>query len=133
MTRTKITECDIRKTCFEEINKNYSWGIYYNKNVIVMKKNGYVNATKFIASIGRDEDVGQWLADDYGLELLDALSNEVGLHKNKLTTNIESKSNPDLDGIYVHQDILAIMTMMIDPVFCYRASKIINKKLYNQN
>ncbi|AUV58976.1 hypothetical protein [Bandra megavirus] len=130
MTRIKITKYDIRKTCFEEINNSYSWGIYYDKNVIIMKKNGYINATKFIASIGRDEDVEQWLRDEYGLELLDALSNEVGICKNKLTVHIKSKSNPDINGIYVHQDILPIMTMMIDPVFCYRASKIVNKKLY---
>ncbi len=84
MTRIKITKYDIRKTCFEEINNSYSWGIYYDKNVIIMKKNGYINATKFIASIGRDEDVEQWLGDEYGLELLDALSNEVGICKNKL-------------------------------------------------
>ena len=37
---------DIRDTIFEDINEEYAYGLYGNLRVIMMKKNGYINATK---------------------------------------------------------------------------------------
>jgi hypothetical protein len=37
---------DIREISFKDINDVYSWGNYGDFKVIIMKENGYINATK---------------------------------------------------------------------------------------
>nr|AEX63340.1 putative KilA-N domain-containing protein [Moumouvirus Monve] len=39
---------DIRNISYKEINDEYSWGRYGTFKVIIMKENGYINATKLI-------------------------------------------------------------------------------------
>ena len=46
MADIKYDRSDIRNIIFEEINNKYSYGKYGTFDVIIMNKNGYINATR---------------------------------------------------------------------------------------
>lgn len=45
---------DIREIIFLKINDEFSWGKYADFKIIILKKNGYINATKICGTISEE-------------------------------------------------------------------------------
>ena len=69
---------DIRNIIFEKINDKYSYGKYGTFDVIIMNRNGYINATRLCESAlnrkGKPKQFRDWKVNKNTNELLNALS-----------------------------------------------------------
>jgi hypothetical protein len=115
----------LASTIFESITPDYSYGKYDNFKVIIMTKNGYINATKLCAENGKE--FKQWLRNDGSKGIM----NEVDTYLagvNSLQPSIEiikdSGSN-ELRGTYVHPLLVPIIAIWISPAYAFKASKIL--------
>jgi hypothetical protein len=56
---------NIMNIVFKDINDDYAWGKYGDFKVIIMKENGYINATKYVMVLRlkmvlkKDSDIGK--------------------------------------------------------------------------
>jgi hypothetical protein len=68
LTHTDSFEYDnLRDIIYENINEHYGRGKYAGLEVIIMKKNGYVNATKLCQLGGKE--LKHWNRSDSAFEL----------------------------------------------------------------
>jgi cell division protein FtsB len=128
-----------------DINDDYVSGKYANFEIIIMKRNNYINATKLCNSInlieGTNKKFKKWKIISRTQELLDELQehvnqiypanseseNECDNKRNLMITmkNLESK----LSGTYVHPDLIPDIASWCSPRFALKVSRI--NKYYN--
>lgn len=70
-----FTSQDMLSIIFEDINDKYAYGQYGEIKVMIMKKNGYVNATKLCALSKKRFD--HWLANKQSKELMNEINKEI--------------------------------------------------------
>ena len=104
----------------ENINDDYAWAKYGNFKVIIMKKNGYINATKFcsdaIEQTGSKKPFRNWKANSNTKELIDAVSKEVDIPGEQLFIN-NMKSDYKTRGTYIHPMLITPIANWISPKF----------------
>ena len=119
---------DIRHVCIETIDENYSYGNYGEFQMIIMNKNGYMNATKLCKDAGKE--FRYWKENTSAKELIRELSAYVGIpaHKLIVSPNVANK----LRGSYVHPDLIPHIASWASPVFAIKVSKIVNEFFIKQ-
>jgi predicted nuclease with TOPRIM domain len=135
----------------DDINDDYMSGKYANFEIIIMKRNNYVNATKLCNTINIIEDNNKlfrkWKINSRTQELLDELQEHVNQNHSK---NSESETESDdyddnhklmiikkdiefnLSGTYVHPDLIPDIASWCSPKFSLKVSRIINKYYNNK-
>lgn len=117
---------DINNINFKAINDDYSWGNYGNFKVIVMKKNGYINATNLIQLASKNKKIDDWLGEEDTHEFIDAMSLYMNLSVDKLL--ITPENVPDnIAGTYVHPDLIPHIASWASPQFAVNLSRTVNK------
>jgi hypothetical protein len=120
----------ITDTIFERINDEYSYGQYAEFKVIIMKKNGYINATKLCKEHNKRFD--NWLQNINNKELINSINNIIaspgipGDAKLESIIIITGKLNSLTRGTYVHSLLIPHIASWISPQFAIKISKIIN-------
>ncbi|AAR83488.1 CNPV142 N1R/p28-like protein [Canarypox virus] len=119
-----------------DINEQFCYARYYDFDVIVLKDNGFINATK-LCELGK-KDFKNWLCLDGSKELIEKIKEHNNYYyrtnltsKNMLCVILEIKNTHkyhkhDVSGSYIHPDLVPHIVSWISPSFAVRVSKITN-------
>ncbi|AAV51136.1 putative KilA-N domain-containing protein [Acanthamoeba castellanii mimivirus] len=129
---------DIRNIIIEDINDNYSKGKFGNFHVVIMKKNGYMNATKLCDNISnkyKNKKFKHWNENKNSKELIEELSNFLKLPKNELIILKKGGTNTEIRGSYAHPVLITHIAYWISPKFAVRIGFCMEewKKFCEQN
>ena len=118
---------------FEEIDSEFVRCKYGELEVIIMKKNGYINATKMCDYIcektGSMKPFRNWIQNQYAKELVDASSISLGICKKDLFIKKQGgdvrNSKVNTFGTYVHPMLITHIVYWISPTFAVKVSEIV--------
>ena len=123
----------LKDIAFEDINDEYCYGQYADFKVIMMKKNGYINATKMCKYISDEINVKKqfvdWNRTQQAKELMDASSNATGYPVASLTITIGT-SDPKIAvirGTYANPKLIPHIASWASPKFAVRISDIVTE------
>jgi len=129
---------NIRELIFvsNDINNDFGWAKIADLDVIMMKSNGYINATRMCRDIstktGSKKPYRQWTITNKARELISELF-PTGL---KYSILINSGSLKVIEGTYVHPNLIPHITTWASPKFAVRMNEKITEyfsiKMYNQ-
>ena len=126
-----MTTNPLSDIAFEDINDYYCFGHYGEFKVIMMKKNGYINATKMCLCISEivriQKDFKQWKMTKNAKELTDEISSSVGIPTDDLMIIITGGKIEVIRGTYVHPDMIPHIASWASPKFAVKVSRIVNK------
>lgn len=118
---------------FEDINDEYCYGNYGEFKVIMMKKDGYINATKMCQDIseqtGSKKPFYNWKENKASVELIDAVIDATGIPGASLTI-VVGTSDPKIAiirGTYVHPKLIPHIASWASPKFAVKVADIVNK------
>ena len=121
---------DITNIIFKDINNEYSWGKFGNFKVIIMKKNGYINATKLCNDAktknGEKKNFKRWNRNYSTKELIEEISRS-GRIRPDLLYIINVHGDNITRGTYAHPDLIPHIASWASPRFAVCVSKIVNK------
>ncbi|AAF44419.1 N1R/p28 family protein [Fowlpox virus] len=116
----------------KHIDENFCFINYANIEVIMLKYNGYINATK-ICDLG-NKNFRQWCRLESSKKLIKTLNYKNGIY-NKAVLEIGLASNSaykyELVGTYVHIDLVPHIICWVFPSIALNFSKILNSYLSN--
>ena len=119
----------LRDIEFEKINDEYCYGQYAKFKVVMMRKNGYINATKMCGDISeivkKKKQFIDWKRTQNAKDLINELSASTGIPVDTfdMTPCVENK----LRGTYVHPDLIPHIASWASPKFAIKVSKIVNE------
>ena len=123
---------NIKNIIFRNINENYSVGKYGDFRVIIMRENGYINATKLCADAMINNNIKkefkEWLKNDNSKMLIKEISLSTNIPSNKLVKTLRNASD-GIKGTYVHPDLIPHIVSWASPQFAMKISEIVNKYL----
>ena len=144
-----LPKTDIRNICFEKINDEYSWAKYGDFKVIMMIKNGYINATNLCNDTetknGAKKEFKRWKNNSYAKELMEEIADDQN-RSSDFSTASGKKSSEDLlipitsgsknltliRGTYAHPDLIPHIASWASPSFAVKVSKIVKGYLIKQ-
>jgi hypothetical protein len=119
----------LKDIAFEDINDEYCYGNYGEFKVIMMKKNGYINATKMCQYIseqtGSKKKYNHWKENISARELINCVSTLSGIPDSALF--IEPDIAVKLRGTYVHPKLIPHIASWASPEFAVKVADIVNK------
>ncbi|ARF02773.1 SWPV1-199 [Shearwaterpox virus] len=119
-----------------EIDERFCCIRYNEFDLIMMKENGYINATNLCKA--RNKRFKNWLKLDGTKELIKTIEEVDNTWKikssysdiNRMILEVKNESNTEnqyeVSGLYVHQDLIPHIASWISPLFAVKVSKIIN-------
>lgn len=124
-TDSEISEHDIRQVCTVKIDKNYSHGKYGDFDVIIMDKNGYINATN-LCKLG-NKNFYDWKATKRAGKLIRALSLAIKIRAGDLMKVVTGGKNTEVRGTYVHSKLIPHIASWVSPNFAIKVSNIVEE------
>lgn len=119
----------VKNIIFEDINDDYSYGKLGPFNVMIMNKNGYVNATKLCKDDGRE--YYKWSENKRSKELMKALGE---INSSKMRPRIRGgydgpfiKVNNTINltrGTYVHPELIIDIACWCSPTYALKVNRI---------
>ena len=123
---------DITILGYEKIDDVHSKAKYGTFDVTMNMKNGYINATKLCSDGGKQ--MKNWLRNDCNKELIeyfDKINDGSNLSRHKYEVRNGTKCN-NINGTYVHPDLIPHIASWVSPAFAYKVSKIVNNFLIRE-
>lgn len=111
----------------EDINNKFANAFYGTFPVVVMKSNGYINATRFCKMYGKK--FINWIENKSSQKVIDMLCNR--LDKSESQIIIDIIQNEPTDGTYIYPKLMLHIIIWCDPIFSLDLSNSIihfNKK-----
>lgn len=122
---------------YESITSEYSYGKYDDFNVIIMSKNGYVNATKLCTTYNKEFKA--WYKNSSSKELIKHVNDYIQSSSGRILPDESSSikiikgGNIDiLRGTYVHPLLIPHIASWISSAFAIKVSIIINNFIVNE-
>jgi hypothetical protein len=110
---------------FETINEKYSTAKYGDFNVLIDMTNGYINATKLCKNGGKQ--FCHWLENKGSKELIKEFENVENSSKIVIYQVRNGIKFNNINGTYVHPDLIPHIASWISSKFACKVSKIINE------
>jgi hypothetical protein len=104
-------------------------GTYFDFKVLIMSRNGYINATKLCQDGGKRFD--NWMQNLSSKELVDDLDRFPGIPGDPSTIVIGSGPN-EYRGTYVHLELIPHIACWVSTKFARKVSKIVNEYLLKE-
>lgn len=126
---------------YESINEKFGYGEYLGFKVIIMKENGYINATRMCNDISeiikKDKAFRYWKKIESAKELIEEVENNIKADGGILSSAIIIHKGglqelQYLQGSYVHPDIIVHIVSWASPKIAIKVSKIINGKIISE-
>jgi hypothetical protein len=122
---------DIRNIIFKDIDDKYAYGKLGNFKVMLMKKNGYINATKLCkdaTNLCKDakKDFFHWKENKNAKELITELKSSLGIPRELLILKI-MKGDYITRGTYVHPQLIIHIASWCSPKYALQVSNIVIK------
>jgi hypothetical protein len=118
-----MSSYNIQRIIFEDINAEYGRGKYGDFEVIIMKSNGYINATKLCSNGGKKYK--NWSRLQGSQELIKYFQ-ENYKGPDMVFRSIAGGQIIEIRGTYVHPDLIPHIASWISPAFAFKVSKIVN-------
>lgn len=119
---------------FEDISDEYCYGKYGDFNVIMMKKNGYINATKMCRDISEQteskKEFRNWKENKSARKLVDYISASAGIPPDELF--VQPIVANEIRGTYVHPKLIPHIASWASPKFAVKVADIVNKYFNNK-
>jgi hypothetical protein len=123
-----MTSNDITKLAYEKINDKYSKAKYLDIECIMDNTTGYINATKFCASVSNGKKrFDNYIASTRCKHLLKYLSSCYEYSNDELKVTLTGGKNNELRGTYVHHILLIDIASWISPIVLLKLNKIVNE------
>jgi hypothetical protein len=122
---TTIDETNIKNIIFKKIDDKFSYGKYGQFSVILMNKNGYVNATKLCNMGGKK--LMHWNENKTSDNLLYTLSKITNIPKDELTIIVHGDNKSIVRGTYVHPKLICPIAQWISSEFTFKVSDIVDE------
>jgi hypothetical protein len=123
---TKKTNQEMLDIVYGDIDDTYAKATYGPFDVIMMKRNGYINATKFCEKAKKD--INKWMNNKTSKNIIKCLSKSTN---EDLTIKIKN-GNTDTGGIYVHPDLIIHIARWCSAEFAVKVSDIVNNYLLSE-
>jgi predicted Holliday junction resolvase-like endonuclease len=128
---TTLKNNPLKDIVFEDINDDFCYGHYSDFKVIMMKKNGYINATKMCQYISEHIHIKKqyvdWKRTENAIEMIDKLGSNTGYPVTELSKTIRDGNNQTLCGTYIHPDLILHVASWCSAEFAIKVSRIANK------
>ena len=121
---------NINQIIFENINDDYSYGMYGDFKVIIHTKSGYINVTQLCKL--EDKRYDNWLQNDKSKELIDYVNNKLKLQSTFPVKGGKGEIYEKIRGTYAHPLIVPQVAQWISIPFAIMVSKIINEHLVDE-
>ncbi|AKI79717.1 kila N-terminal domain N1R/P28 DNA binding protein [Acanthamoeba polyphaga mimivirus] len=123
---------DIRNIIIENINNEFARGKFGDFNVIIMKDNGFINATKLCKNAG--SDFYHWKETKKAKELINELEKYTKLDEKELLILITGGKKYEIRGTYVHPILITNIANWISSIFAMKVGIWIEEwKKYSNN
>jgi hypothetical protein len=119
---------NINQIIFEDINDEYGYGKYGNFEVIIRKRDGYINATKLCRD-GRKQ-LSHWIRNDNSKNLVKFLGNIIGKTREELIQCV--MGNTIYTGTYVHPKLIPHIASWVSHEFALMVSDIVNEHIIRE-
>lgn len=117
-------DTDLRHVAVDPINDEYWYGNMGKVPIVLDMQTGYIGATHACEQYGADFD--EWEKTEHAKELIAYLASDTGLNPADLVVKIVD-DYPDINGKYVHPDLISIIISWAFPSFGSTMSQIIIK------
>jgi hypothetical protein len=120
----------------KNIDEKYAFAKYGNIEVVIMKSNGYINASK-LCTLGGKRFVN-WIRLENAQELIKEVENEINTEVSDLrlrlspVISIKGGNDQSLTGSYVHPDLVVHVASWLSPKFAIMVSKIVNNYIISE-
>lgn len=123
---------------YESINEKFGYGEYLGFKVIIMKENGYINATRMLKNIeeitGKRKDFHDWKRIQQAQELIEAVENDLKAVRGISVSAFYTEKGgiqefQYLQGSYVHPDIIVHIASWASPKIGIKVSRIVNARV----
>jgi hypothetical protein len=112
---------------FQSVDNEYEWGTYFDFKVLIMSRNGYVNATKMCNDEGKK--FRYWLENQTSKDYISYVQSVEDIPADLIMIKNGVGSN-DYRGTYVHPDLITHIAFWISSSFAHKVTKIM--KEYNK-
>jgi hypothetical protein len=114
---SKMDKLDFVHRITDDIDENFCLGKFVNYNIIIMKKNNYVNCTALFNKIKADfnttKEFNEWIRNhESAINMLNDFSDEIDFPSEKLAIRLKGTQN-----IYVHPLLIFYITMHVSIKF----------------
>ncbi|ANB51039.1 hypothetical protein [Powai lake megavirus] len=130
---------DFRNVIFENINDEYALGKFGDLEVVMMRENGYVNATNLCKKCGKDYK--NWNQNSYSKELIKELIKQLSQINNNQIKKKSSAGNPAAEvthtvkggkltiirGTYVHPKLIIHIASWCSTEYAMKVSDIVTE------
>lgn len=106
---------DVRNIIFKNINDKFAYGKLGVFDVIIMKSNGYINATKLCKDAKKE--FFHWKENKFSKELIKNLGSFLGITKKEIMIIITGGNNIKIRGTYVHPTLITHVAYWCKPLF----------------
>lgn len=111
----------------EHINERFARGKYGEFDIIIMRRNGYVNATKLCVLANKRFD--NWLRLETSKELIKEIENSIPQIRGIEIIKGGSKFKQELCGTYVHPLLIPHIASWCSAKFAIKVSRIVNEAI----
>ncbi|AQN67947.1 putative kilA-n domain protein [Saudi moumouvirus] len=114
---------DLRNVIYEDINDKFSYGKLGDFNIVMMKKNGYVNATNLCKNIKKE--FYHWKENKNSKELIKELISSPDYPGDEPIITITGGKITKIRGTYVHPELIIHIASWCSPKYALKVSKIV--------
>ncbi|KAF9347881.1 hypothetical protein BGX26_000669 [Mortierella sp. AD094] len=114
---------------FDSVDEDYYWGSYGDFKVLIMKDNGYINASKLCTN--GDKKLIHWMENQTSRDLIVELSTSIGIPIDQIIIKKMTGSN-EFRGTYVHLHLVPHIACWVSAVFALKVSTIVNEYLLKE-
>ncbi|AQN68751.1 putative kilA-n domain protein [Saudi moumouvirus] len=120
---SKYDDCDIRNVIIKEINDKYAIGKMGDFKVIIMKKNGFINATNLCKYVGKD--FKHWKENKTAKLLIKELISSAGIPSDEVIMTITGGNITKIRGTYVHPKLIIHIAAWCSAEYALKISDIV--------
>jgi regulator of replication initiation timing len=114
---------------FQSVDNEYEWGTYFDLKVLIMSRNGYINATKMCQDNGKRLD--NWMQNSWSKDYIEDFNSHPYIPGTPSTIVVNSGSN-DTRGTYVHLELITHIASWISIKIARKVSRIVNEYLLKE-
>jgi len=112
---------------YENINSDYCRASYGEFKVVMMNKNGFINATKLCISGGKRLE--SWHRNSGSKEMIEFFTSQLNT---ECKIGIAGGKNTEISGTYVHRYLIPHIASWVSPTFSFKVSRIVDDFLIKE-
>lgn len=117
-----MAQYNLTDLIYEDVNDEYGWGKYGSIQVLIRKKDGYINASKMCKDGGKDWF--NWGKNETAKKIIEEFESDLHMSRSLLMDTYMGDYN--FRGTYVNPKLVPHIAIWISAKFAVRVSEIVN-------